>query len=157
MACLSYHCCPIETHHTPTASLCSQPLIVLCKYLASMNGCHWAQFFSVFSCMENSMTPLCFIRTPMSDTTQSDCPSAGICYTATKCKGILLERFNLYCHTTIICLYHHGPSSWNRRHCFQSSPYILFANIFDIIFGEKKEKKMLNFTWWLLLLGPSLY
>ena len=42
------------------------------------------------------MTHLCFILTSM-----SDCPSAAICLMATECNGILVGRFNLYCHTNI--------------------------------------------------------
>jgi len=30
----------------------------------------------------------------------SDCPSAAICHIATTCHGILVGRFNLYCHST---------------------------------------------------------
>ena len=48
------------------------------------------------------MTPLCFICTSTSDTILSDCPSAAICHGATKGIGILLGRFNPYCHTTNI-------------------------------------------------------
>ena len=52
----------------------------------------------------------CFISTSMSDAILSDCPSAAIRHTATKCNRILLGRFKLYCHTTSICLYHCGPT-----------------------------------------------
>ena len=51
-----------------------------------------------FSTWRNSMPHFCFICTSMSDTTLSHCPSAAICHTATKCNGILVRRFNLYCH-----------------------------------------------------------
>mgnify|MGYP001859272356 CR=1 FL=1 len=57
----------------------------------------------IFSTWRNSMTHLCFIRTPKSDIL-SDCPSAAICHMATKYNGILVGRFSLYCHTTNICL-----------------------------------------------------
>jgi len=51
------------------------------------------------------MPHLCFICTPTSDAILSGCPSAAICYTTTKCNGILVGRFNLYCHSTNICLH----------------------------------------------------
>ena len=41
------------------------------------------------------MQHLCFMRTSLSDGILSDCPSAAICHTATKCKGILARRFHL--------------------------------------------------------------
>ena len=45
------------------------------------------------------MTHLSFIDTSMSDAILSDCPSAAMCCMATECNRMLLERFNLYCHT----------------------------------------------------------
>ena len=57
-----------------------------------------------FSAWSNSVTHLCFICTSMSDAILSDCPFAANCCTATKCNGILVGRFNLYCYTTNICL-----------------------------------------------------
>ena len=56
----------------------------------------------------------------------SDCPSATICHMATICNGIFVGRFNLYCPTTNICLWHHGLTLRNRRHCFGSSPQTSF-------------------------------
>ena len=44
----------------------------------------------------------CFIFTSMSGAIVSDCPSAAICHMAITCNGILVGRFNLYCHTTSI-------------------------------------------------------
>ena len=61
---------------------------------------------AIFSTWRNSVTHL---LTSMSDTILSDCSSAAICHTATKCKGIPTGRFSLYCHPTNICLWHHGP------------------------------------------------
>ena len=55
---------------------------------------------AIFSAWRNSVTHLCFICTSMSDTILSYCLSAAICHTATKRRGILVERFNLYCHAT---------------------------------------------------------
>ena len=46
----------------------------------------------------------CFISFSTSDATLSDCHSAAICHTATKCNGIMVGRFSLYCHTTNIHL-----------------------------------------------------
>jgi len=59
---------------------------------------------AIFSAWRNSITHLCFIRTSMSDAILSDCSSAVICRTATKFNGILVGRFNLYCHINNICL-----------------------------------------------------
>ena len=55
------------------------------------------------SSLEKKYQCQCFIHTSMSDTILSDCPSA-ICRIATKRNGILVGRFNLYCHATNICL-----------------------------------------------------
>ena len=49
------------------------------------------------------------IYTSMSDAISSDCPSAAISHPATKCSGILVGRFILYCHIINICLRHCGP------------------------------------------------
>ena len=66
---------------------------------------------AIFSAWRNSVTPLCFMHTFMSNAILSDCPSAAICHAATKCNGILLGRFSLYCRTSNICLWHCGPAS----------------------------------------------
>ena len=63
----------------------------------------------------------------MSNTILSDSCSATICHTASKCSGLLVGRFNLYCHTTTICLFCCGATSWNRRHYFQSSPHKMYS------------------------------
>ena len=44
---------------------------------------------------------VCFIRTSMSETILSDCPSAAICHTATNCNEVLAGRISLCCRTTI--------------------------------------------------------
>jgi len=49
---------------------------------------------AIFSTQRNSMTHLCFICASMSDAILSDCPSAAICPTATKCNGILVGRYS---------------------------------------------------------------
>ena len=53
-----------------------------------------------FSSWRNSVIHYCFIHTSMSGTIRSDCPYAAIFHTGTKCNGILVGRFSLYCHTT---------------------------------------------------------
>ena len=96
MACIS-HCCYCCWNTPPAASLCSHPLFDLHKRSASINRCQWGHFFR----MEHTF---------MSDAILSDCPSAAIYHTATACNGILVGRFNLYCH------YHQHPptpSSWS--------------------------------------------
>ena len=39
------------------------------------------------------------------------------------------EGFNLYCHTSNVCLWHHGTASQNLKHYFQGSPH----NIYDMV------------------------
>mgnify|MGYP001854630505 FL=1 len=89
------------------------------KRSASINEHQWVPFFSTW---RNSVTDFCFMCISMSDTIVSDCPSTAICHTATKCNGILVERFKPYCHTTNIRFWCHGPTSWKERHYLQSSP-----------------------------------
>ena len=72
--------------------------------LASLHQVQQASMGAIFSICGNSMTHLCFIHISMSDTIVPDCPSAAIGYTATTCNGILVGRFDLYCHTTNIHL-----------------------------------------------------
>ena len=36
--------------------------------------------------------------------------SVALCHMATKCSGILVSMFILYCHNTIIHLWYHGPT-----------------------------------------------
>jgi len=69
----------------------------------NVSGCH-------FSAWRNLVTHLCFIHTSMSDIILTGCPSATICHTATKCHGIVVGMFSLYCHTTTICLWGCGPT-----------------------------------------------
>ena len=88
-----YHHC---RNTSLTTSLCSHPLFGLHKHSSSINECQWVPFFSAW---RNSVPPLCFICISMSDATVSECSSAAICHTTTTCNGILVERFNLYCHT----------------------------------------------------------
>jgi len=77
------------------------------QVLMNVNGCN-------FSAWRNLITHLCFIRTSMSDTMLSECPSAAICHMATTRNRILLRRFSLYCHTTNICL-SHSIQTWKKK------------------------------------------
>ena len=70
--------------------------------------CLWAS--AVYSAWKNSMTHPYLTHTSVSDAILSDYPSAAICHTATKWSGMLVGRFNLYCHPTSICLWHHRPT-----------------------------------------------
>ena len=99
---------PTEVTHCPycwnapsTTSLYLHLLFGLHQHSASINKCQWEQFFLHGGIKWH---PFWFIRTSMSEAIWSGCPSAAICHTATKHYGILVGRFNLYCHTTNICL-----------------------------------------------------
>ena len=70
----------------------------------------WMSVGATFSTWRYSAPLFCLIRTSMSDTIMSDCPSAAICHTATTWNGILVGRFIVYCHTTSIRLWHCGPT-----------------------------------------------
>ena len=63
----------------------------------NVNGCHF------FHMEEFSDTPLLHTHFHVRHLL-SNHPSAAICHTATKCKGILVRRFNFYSHSTNICL-----------------------------------------------------
>jgi len=85
------------THHLTVLT----PLVVIQKHSVRTDKRQWVPFFPAWM---NSVTPLCFICISMSDTILSDCPFAAICHTATKCNGVLVGRFSLYCHITNISL-----------------------------------------------------
>ena len=92
-----------EMHHPPTR--CAHALCLVSMNFqqasVSVSGCY-------FFCMEEfSDTPL--LHTHFWYVILSDCPSAAICNIATTWNGIPVRRFNLYCHTTIIYLWHCGP------------------------------------------------
>ena len=70
----------------------------------SMNVTAWK--FSAWS----AVTHLCFIRSSLSDTDVSECPSAAIWHTAIRRNGILVGRYNHYCHPNV-CLWCCGPTS----------------------------------------------
>ena len=91
---------------SPLLKCTTQHLTVLMSTLRSpetFDKCWWMSMGAAFSSRRNSIPHLSFIYT-----TVSDCLSAAICHMATKCTGILVGMFNLYCHTTIICFWHHG-------------------------------------------------
>jgi len=74
---------------------------------------HWTHIHclvprNIQQALINWMAHLC---TSMSDAHLSDCSSASICHMESKHNGILVGRYNLYCHTTNICLWCRGPSS----------------------------------------------
>jgi len=76
----------------------------------TFSKCRWMSLGAIFSTWRNSVTHLCFIHPSMSDAVLWDCPSAVICHMATKFDGILVGKFNLYCHITNICLWCRGPT-----------------------------------------------
>ena len=71
---------------------------------------HWMSMGAIFFHMEEIRDTPLLICTSMSDAIVSDCPSAVICHMATTFNGILVGRFNFYCHTTNIHLWHYGPT-----------------------------------------------
>ena len=94
-----------ETNHPPPhcAHIHSLVSINIQQVLMNVSGC-------LFSAWRNSVTPLCFIRTSVSDAILSNYPSAAICHTAPKCNGILVGIFNLYCHITNIYFWCYRPT-----------------------------------------------
>jgi len=64
----------------------------------SISECQWVTFF-----LHGGMQ----WHTFASDTLPCQMP---FCHTETTCNGILVRRFNLYCRTTNICLWHCGPT-----------------------------------------------
>ena len=86
--------------------------------LMNVNG------YNSFHMEEFNRTPL-LGKYSMLDAILSEFPSDAISHVATTCNiGILVGRFNLYGHTTNICLWCCGPPSYNGRHYFWSSPYM---------------------------------
>ena len=71
---------------TTTTSLCLHPLFGLDKHSASNSECQCMTFFIHEGTKWHTL---------MSDTILSECPSAVICHTTTKCNRMLAERFNL--------------------------------------------------------------
>ena len=70
---------------------------------------------ATFISSKTSVTHLCFMCSSMSDNVLSDCPSVAICYTATWFNGILVGRYDPYCHPTNICCSCWEPTEYNRR------------------------------------------
>ena len=106
VACISHCCCQCWSV-SPTTSLCSHPLFGLHRHSASIKECQWVSFFHTE--LFNS-TPLLHPHFHV----RHHCAAIG--HMATKCKGILLGRFNLYCHATYIHLWHRGPILCDRKH-----------------------------------------
>ena len=96
---LSYHCLHCW-NEPPTTSLCWHPLFGPHKCSVSINEWQWRK----------SVLHLCFTCSSVLDTILSNCPSVTICHTTTACKGILVGRFNRYCHTTNVYLWHLVPT-----------------------------------------------
>ena len=86
-----------ETHH---------PLFGLQKHSAKVNNCQCMQFFLHGGIQFHTFTSHTLpCQTPLCHTAP---PSAAICLMA-KCNGMLVGRFNLYCHFTTIHLLHCWP------------------------------------------------
>ena len=93
-------CCLCCWNTPPITSLCSRPqfgLVSVQQALMNVSGCN-------FFCMAE------FNPTPLFHAFLSDCPSAATCHMATKCKGILVGRFHLHCHTINFRLLCCGPT-----------------------------------------------
>jgi len=73
LKCTTYHVTVL------TSTVCSQQIF---------SKCHWILIGAIFSAWRNSVTHLCFICTSMSDRSQRK---------ISKCNGIMLESFKLYC------------------------------------------------------------
>ena len=85
-----------EGKYLHVAIFISTHMCILLGYFLLVRIC------AIFSTGKNSVTHLCFIWASMSDVIPSDYPSAAICHIATTCNGILVGKFNLYCHTANI-------------------------------------------------------
>ena len=95
-----------ETYHSPPhcAHIHFLVSINVQKTSVNANSCH---FFSTWKIL---FSHHCVIWISKTDISLPVCPSAAVCCTATKCKGILVGRFNLYYHTTSLCLWCLGPT-----------------------------------------------
>ena len=117
-----------ETHHPPL--YCVQiHCFVSVNIQQAIYEFQWMPFFST---RRNSVLSLCYISTFMSDIILWDCPSAAICHPATKCNGILVGRFCLYCHATNIHPWHKRSFIiWIKEEAlpWQQSSYLIWAVI----------------------------
>ena len=102
MACFCVALATSEKHHPQPHCAHIRCLVSLNTQQASMN------VSAILSMEELNSTSLLLIHF-MSDAILSDCSSAAICHTATKCNEILLGCLNLHCNTITACLCH-GPA-----------------------------------------------
>ena len=93
---LCHHC----WNTPPTTSQCLQPLFGLHQCSANVK-CNQVTFFPhvgiQWHTFASSTLPCHIVRMPL--VILSECPSAAICHTATKCNGILVGRVNPHCYT----------------------------------------------------------
>ena len=77
-------------------------------------------------------------------------PPAAICCTATKCNGILVGRFSLYCHTTNICFWCHGPTAKIGGINFGAVILIFFRCVYRYVIASvslKRNSSLFAFTY----------
>lgn len=105
-----------ETHHPlpPCAHKHCMGFVNFQQVLMNVRG---VIFFHLKEFSDSFVSSALPCQTPF-DQTPTLLPSV----TATTHNGILVGRFNLYCHPTNICLLRYGPTKQNRRCCFWSSP-----------------------------------
>ena len=101
-------CCHHSWNTSLSTSLYSHPLSGLQKLSASTDECQWMPFFPRGGIQWHTFpsytlpcqTPLCQTAPLLPSVTQQK-----------KCNRILVGRFSLYCHTTNMLHWHHGPTS----------------------------------------------
>ena len=89
-----YNSITAETHHPPPRCAHIHCLVSIHVQQALLNVNRCSFFFP----RRNSMTRLYFFPASMAAAILSDCPPAAVCHMETNCNGILVRRFNLYCH-----------------------------------------------------------
>jgi len=135
------HCCCCHCWNAPsTISLCSTSLFVLHKILANIGECQRVPLF----CMEE-LNDTVLLHMHFHDAILSDCPSAAICHTATRCNGILVGRFNLYCHAISIHLWHCGQHSNMGGFTFGAALVVSLGNCFK----NSDLSSVRNVSYWL--------
>ena len=107
-------------HSSTSAPVKMTPLSLKCTTLDNIHALvstniqqsinEWISMSIIFSTLRKSITHLFFILTSMLEAILLDCSSAAICCIATKCNGMLVGSFNLYCQITNICLWHCRPT-----------------------------------------------